>query len=176
MILYRPTVYLNTKDNSSRFVLGTNGVNTLCVIGVNPSTADESEPDFTLKKVMSFVHQNGYDSFIMLNVYPERAKNPTNLSSKWDPNLVYQNIQHIKSIVENLKNPHLLAAWGETICERDYLMCCLTEIEKSLQGLKIKWMKLGDYTATKHPRHPSRAPYNTPLTPFDLKAYLEIHQ
>nr|WP_288934780.1 DUF1643 domain-containing protein [uncultured Allomuricauda sp.] len=175
-ILYKPTIYINTADNSSRFALGIEGKKTLCILGVNPSIADEREPDYTLKKVMGFVQQNGYDSFVMLNVYPERATNPSDLSPDINLRLASENTHHIKSLIRNLENPHLLPAWGETICERDYLMDCLHEIERALQKIQIKWMKLGEYTLTKHPRHPSRAPYKTPFTSFDLKVYLEIHK
>ena len=64
---YDIKIYSNGPDNKSRFTLGTTGKNPLCVIGLNPSTADETTPDLTIKKVMIFAEQSGFDSFIMFN-------------------------------------------------------------------------------------------------------------
>jgi len=176
MIIYNPAVYINTTDNSSRFVLGTKGIHPLCVIGVNPSKADEKKPDLTLRKVIGFADRYGFDSFFMFNLYPERATDPKRLSKECELGLLSQNIAHIRNILIDLKEIILLAAWGGTIDERDYLMDCLLEIHSSLLEFDMKWVKLGDMTVSNHPRHPSRAPYKLELTAFDISGYLEMHR
>ena len=169
---YSPIIYENTDDNSSRFVLGNIGENPLCVVGLNPSTADDKEPDHTMKKVMGFATCNGYDSFIMFNLYPLRSTNPQKLSKERVLALSSQNIKHIRKILESLKAVNLLAAWGETITVKSYLLDCLHEINDSLSGLNINWLKIGDLTTSNHPRHPSRAGYDNKLTKFNITAYL----
>ena len=170
---YSSTIYEKTKDNSSRFVLGNKGENPLCVVGLNPSTADEKEPDYTMKKVMGFAMRNGYDSFIMFNLYPLRSTNPQKLSKEHVSALSLQNTKQISKTLKSLKVVNLLAAWGGTITVRSYMLDCLLEIYDSLNGLNINWLKIGDLTTSNHPRHPSRAPYENKLTKFNITAYID---
>ena len=69
--LYVPDFY-----TEYRYVLGTKGEKPLICIGVNPSTAEPDHLDNTLKSVERIALGNGYDSFIMFNVYPQRATRP----------------------------------------------------------------------------------------------------
>ena len=62
--LYAPNFY-----SEYRSILGTRGRNPLICIGINPSTAKPDDLDNTLKSVERIAHGNGYDSFIMFNVF-----------------------------------------------------------------------------------------------------------
>ena len=62
-----------------RYILGTRGKNPLICIGVNPSTAAPDHLDPTLQSVQRIALNNGYDSFVMLNVYAQRATSPENM-------------------------------------------------------------------------------------------------
>lgn len=55
-----------------RYLLGTRGENPLICIGINPSTAVPGDLDNTLKSVERIAAGNGYDSFLMFNVYAQR--------------------------------------------------------------------------------------------------------
>ena len=69
--LYVPHTY-----EEYRYILGTKGKKPLITIGVNPSTAAPDDLDNTLKSVERIAHHNGFDSFIMFNVYAQRATSP----------------------------------------------------------------------------------------------------
>lgn len=69
--LYVPNVY-----SEYRYILGTKGCNPLICIGINPSTAEPDNLDNTLKSVERIAHGNGFDSFLMFNVYAQRATDP----------------------------------------------------------------------------------------------------
>ena len=69
--LYAPNFY-----SEYRYILGTKGKNPLICIGINPSTAEPDHLDNTLKSVERIALGNGFDSFIMFNVYAQRATNP----------------------------------------------------------------------------------------------------
>ena len=62
--LYAPNFY-----SEYRYILGTKGKNPLICIGITPSTAEPDNLDNTLKSVERIAHGNGFDSFIMFNVY-----------------------------------------------------------------------------------------------------------
>ena len=94
-------IYFNTLDNKARFVLGKKGKKTFLCIGTNPSTATPSKLDNTLKTVKRFSKDLEYDSWIMLNIYPQRATNPNNLDQKINNNYHKENLKYIAKILKN---------------------------------------------------------------------------
>ena len=64
-----------------RYILGTRGKNPLICYGINPSTAAPDDLDNTLKSAERIALFNGFDSFIMLNVYAQRATNPDDMET-----------------------------------------------------------------------------------------------
>ena len=67
-----------------RYVLGRVGRRPLVCIGINPSTAQPGALDPTLKSVERLANANGFDSWIMFNVYPQRATNPNDMDKTPD--------------------------------------------------------------------------------------------
>lgn len=65
--LYVPKVY-----SEYRYILGTRGKKPLICMGINPSTAIPDRLDNTLKSVERIALANGFDSFLMFNVYAQR--------------------------------------------------------------------------------------------------------
>ena len=85
--LYVPPYY-----TEYRYILGTRGANPLICIGINPSTAQPGDLDNTLKSVERIALGNGYDSFTMFNVYPQRATDPNAMDTTFNRALHEQNI------------------------------------------------------------------------------------
>lgn len=108
-------IYVNNDDNSSRYILGTEGKKSLICFGINPSTAEPENLDNTLKSVERLTKNNGFDSWIMLNVYPQRATNPKNLHKDMNEELHKQNLKEIENVLKN--SPVIWAAWGTLIKE-----------------------------------------------------------
>ena len=75
---YDPARWIYVPDfyTEYRYILGTRGENPLICIGINPSTAAPDALDNTLKSVSRIAQANRYDSFIMFNVYAQRATDP----------------------------------------------------------------------------------------------------
>jgi len=55
---------------------------TVCFIGLNPSTADETTDDPTLRRCIGFASKWGYGSLFMVNLYALRATDPSLLWQK----------------------------------------------------------------------------------------------
>ena len=174
-MIYDIKLYDIRPDNLSRFTLGTIGAKPLCVIGLNPSTADDKIPDLTIKKVMTFAEQAGFDSFVMFNLYAQRTPYPEKVHDKIDNSLHKENIDKIVSTLLQHKNPTVLAGWGQTIKVKPFFIACLNDIYNSTKNQNISWLKIGELTTSKHPRHPSRAAYKLGLNTFDIKNYLETN-
>jgi hypothetical protein len=54
-------------------------------IGLNPSTADESQLDPTLTRIAGYTLREGYDGFIMTNLFAYRATLPSDMKAAPDP-------------------------------------------------------------------------------------------
>ena len=78
--LYAPNFY-----SEYRYILGTRGKNPLICIGINPSTAKPDALDNTLKSVERIALGNEFDSFIMFNVYAQRATSPDDMEKQCNP-------------------------------------------------------------------------------------------
>ena len=91
-------LYENNEDNSARFVLGQvfNPIGkTLLCFGINPSTACPENLDNTIRKIISIGNYNGYENWIMLNVYPQRATNPEDMHLERDEALSKENLLNL---------------------------------------------------------------------------------
>lgn len=150
-------IYKNNADNSARFVLGQiwnpSGKTLLC-FGINPSTASPEKPDNTIRKIISISKYNGYDNWLMLNIYPQRATNPDDIHQERDEALVRENLLHIERIAEEYPNCDVLLAYGNLISKRPYLKMCLDEILDLLSAKKEKSIKVIKLTKANHPVHP----------------------
>ena len=165
-------LYETNDDNTARFVLGVKGVTPLICFGVNPSTAEPKSPDDTLCRVEKLAYKKAHDSWIMFNIYPQRATAPKNLHDTVNYTLHKQNIEHIENVLKqgNLK---LWAAWGDVIFKRTYLKGCLRNINDIAIRYGCQWVSLGG----KKPFHPLCRTegfdlYNTPLLPFNINPYI----
>ena len=150
-------LYERNEDNSARFVLGQifnpNGKTLLC-FGVNPSTACPECIDNTIKKIINISKHNGYENWIMLNVYPQRATNPDDMHIERNELLVQTNLLHIRQISQKYSNCDVLLAYGNLITKRKYLKPCLAEILSLLNGEWGRSIKVIKLTKDGNPVHP----------------------
>ena len=103
--LYAPNFYCDY-----RYILGTRGKNPLICIGINPSTAQPGDLDNTLKSVERIALGNGYDSFIMFNVYAQRATDPDTMERQCNQALHRENLEAFRYVLSISENPGVWAA------------------------------------------------------------------
>lgn len=158
-----------------RFTLELPGKRMLLVIGLNPSTANETSPDPTIRKVMgfAFAKESGYDGLVMLNLSARRETNKWNLPEKLDEESHRRNLDEIRKIAERYPTADVLVAFGNDIRIRPYLKLYFREIYDVLETTaERRWLRIGDPTQAGHPRHPLYAAYWRGLTEFDVTDYL----
>lgn len=106
-----------------------NASNPLIVIGLNPSTADNIKPAPTMRRIITFMENNGFDGFIMINLYPLRTPSPTELKIMGiDKEKHNKNLYKIKSYIKDFKNPSFLLAFGSKIHYIPELKRCFKDI------------------------------------------------
>ncbi|MBR4132600.1 MAG: DUF1643 domain-containing protein [Oscillospiraceae bacterium] len=165
--LYVPDRYLDY-----RYILGTKGNKPLICIGINPSTAEPGNLDPTLKSVERIALGNGFDSFIMFNVYAQRATRPKDMEKCCNECLHRENMRAFDYILRLSDAPVVWAAWGTIITQRDYLARCLADMIAIGETYGAHWVSAG--TRSKkggHPHHPLYLRKDAPLEPFDVRAY-----
>ncbi|GAB2826895.1 hypothetical protein GCM10027022_17360 [Alpinimonas psychrophila] len=163
-------LYERTEDNSARFALGAVGERPLVCIGLNPSTATPTRLDATLTRVQAVAAFHGYDSFLMLNVYPLRSTDPAGLPVELDSELVEANARQIRKVLNDC-DPDVWAAWGALITKRLSLVPTLIELLELPELTNARWFSHGPISKDGHPHHPLYVKDADPLMPFDIEPY-----
>jgi len=166
--LYAPNFY-----SEYRYILGTRGKNPLICIGINPSTARPDALDNTLKSVERIALGNGFDSFIMFNVYAQRATNPDTMERECNAALHQENLEAFRYVLSLSETPAVWAAWGAIIEKRKYLPECVRDMLEAGEEYGAKWYCAGAITKKGHPHHPLYLRKDEKIRPFDVKGYLE---
>ena len=166
--LYVPPFY-----SEYRYILGTRGKNPLICIGINPSTAEPDNLDNTLKSVERIALGNGFDSFIMFNVYAQRATNPDAMERTCNVLLHKENLEAFRYVLSISEKPAIWAAWGAIIEKRKYLSACVRDMLEVGEAYGASWYCAGAITKKGHPHHPLYLRKDEKIKPFDVSTYLD---
>ena len=166
--LYAPNFY-----SEYRYILGTRGERPLICIGINPSTARPDALDNTLKSVERIALGNGYDSFLMFNVYAQRATSPDDMERRCNEALHRENLEAFRYVLSLSREPGVWAAWGAIIEKRNYLPRCLRDMLAAGEEYGARWFCAGPISKKGHPHHPLYLRKDELLRPFDVAGYLE---
>lgn len=166
--LYAPNFY-----SEYRYILGTRGKRPLICIGINPSTAQPGDLDNTLKSVERIALGNGYDSFIMFNVYAQRATDPDTMEKTCNLQLHRENLKAFRYVLSLGEKPAVWAAWGTIIEKRAYLPQCLRDMVQAGEECGADWYCAGACSKKGHPHHPLYLRKDEKLRPFAVTEYLD---
>lgn len=167
--LYVPNVY-----SEYRYILGTRGVKPLICIGINPSTAAPDALDPTLQSAQRVALSNGYDSFLMFNVYAQRATQPDDMELTPNRALHQENRRAFAYLLSLSERPAVWAAWGNLIEKRTYLFDCMRDFASLGSERNARWFSAGPLLKSGNPHHPLYLRKDTPLFPFAIDEYLRL--
>ena len=159
-----------------RYLLGTRGADPLICIGINPSTAAPGDLDNTLKSVERIAAGNGFDSFLMFNVYAQRATRPDDMDRALNAQLHQANMEAFRYILSHVgagHRPAVWAAWGTIIEKRPYLPDCVRDMVRLGEACGAHWFTVGKRSAKGHPHHPLYLRRDEKTAAFDIDAYLK---
>ncbi len=161
--LYVPDTY-----RDYRYLLGVRGNRPLICLGVNPSTAEPGDLDNTLKSVSRIAAANGFDSWMMLNVYAQRATRPDDMDKTIDPRLHAENLAAFRWMLAHAGMPPTVwAAWGAVIEKRDYLRACVADLVAAGRDFGARWVRAGNLSKAGHPHHPLYLRKDEQFIPFN---------
>lgn len=131
----------------------------VCVfIGLNPSTADESIDDPTIRRCIGFAKAWGYGRLVMVNLFAIRATDPNDMKTSSDPIGCENNAFLLKECESaNL----IVAAWGN----HGTHMNRYKDVSHLLSHLSMKCFKI---TKSHQPAHPLYQPGSAALVDYRL--------
>lgn len=131
-------------------------------IMLNPSTADGTDDDATVRRCVGFARSWGCGSLVVVNLFAYRATNPVDMKRVPDP-VGPENDDFISGWVASRPGSGwdrmAVAAWGDhgIFRQRDLA------VRRMLRDLGVPLFHLG-LTAAGNPKHPVRLAGATPLT------------
>lgn len=139
-------------DRVYRYALGRTWDDTLgqvVFIGLNPSTADETLNDPTIRRCIGFAKAWGYGSLVMLNLFALRATDPKGLRIALDPIGYPRNDQEISRYAR--QSALVVAAWGadEFAIQRGQVV--VEQIRYQGDGYKLHHLGRTKHGQPKHP-------------------------
>ncbi len=133
---------------------------------LNPSTADASIDDPTIRRCKGFAKDWGYGALTVINLYAFRATDPKELWKASDP-VGHNNDKWIEYICANYPGEiTFVCAWGAN-AKPDRVKQFVDLVAKHP---KVKLMCLGT-TKAGAPKHPLYIKADQPLEPWDASAY-----
>ncbi|MCA8228332.1 DUF1643 domain-containing protein [Burkholderia vietnamiensis] len=129
---------------------------------LNPSIANEDDPDATITRCMRRAHMRGYGGIIVVNLYAWVSTDPSVLATVADP-IGPENDFHILEAAKRAANDAVICGWGTKLprgSQRDI------EVTRLLRSAGIAPMCLV-VTKDGFPKHPLYVGYDVEPIPFD---------
>lgn len=133
------------ENDDKRFIIGKTGKRNLLCIGVNPNTANSDSLDQTSQNVERIAQNNGFDGWILINLYPKRTKKVSLLDIYADDELLWENINTIRTFLTTTKLDlkTVWLAWGNDIEQRDYLKESVVYFYRMLKQFNFDFVSAG---------------------------------
>jgi hypothetical protein len=138
---------------------------------LNPSTADQSADDPTIRRCLGFADRHGCGELVVVNLSPVRATDPAELIDRYEPAKVLdRNTVAIRSAIRLAADSGglVVAAWGAQVhgpLER--LDAQVAVFKQLLRALRVSAVCLG-VTQSGAPRHPLYVRGDAPLIPWPV--------
>jgi hypothetical protein len=139
------------------------------VIMVNPSTADATENDATIRKLIGFRDRWGWGHLLVGNLFAYRSTDVAQLGKACDP-IGPENDYHLWQIINEAQQ--VVAAWGPTRKQPKALRKRWETVANIVQTLRKPLLSIGEPAKCGHPKHPLMLPYALELQRWDGPARL----
>lgn len=141
------------------------GSGALGFLMLNPSTADASQDDPTIRKCIGFATRNGYAGIYVCNLFAYRATEPRELVAAFkrgEDVIGPDNDKHIAGMPGRCAA--IVLAWGGNADAHGFIGARALDVALRLADVDARVFILGR-TAKGSPRHPLMLAYSSPLIP-----------
>lgn len=126
---------------------------------LNPSTADATKDDPTIRRCISFAKREGASGLVVVNLYAFRATNPSRLAEALDP-VGPENWQYLEK-AGNVAD--VVCAWGSQGLCPPHVVRVINFLKEREVGLLCLGTTMGG-----SPRHPLYVKSDQPLIPWSV--------
>jgi len=138
------------------------GGEVLLFVMLNPSTADASEDDATIRRCVKFAQAHGYSALEVVNLFAFRATDPKDLRRAGYP-VGPENDAHIMATVREAAAVCL--AWGSNVAGLERPQLVLPALREA--GARLLCLRI---TRGGYPQHPLMLPSSCRLMEFSAEA------
>jgi len=135
----------------------------VAVIMVNPSTADATQNDATIRKLLGFGERNGWGHIIVGNLFAYRATDVHELATAADP-VGPDNDEHLRAIMSEADM--IVVAWGASGKLPKLLRGRWRTVVRMADEMGRQLHSIGEPAKDGHPCHPLMLPYSRQLQPW----------
>jgi len=144
-------------------------LNVVAFVGLNPSTADETEDDPTIRKCIGFARKWGYGGIAMVNLFSLRSTNPRGLLSSARPYGPPGSVHDPIQILRNHFGPTLtVCAWGNSAPVRGMIRLRAEQITRNNLTWPLHCLRTNNDGS---PSHPLYLPGNLQPVPWEWMNY-----
>jgi hypothetical protein len=136
------------------------GVRAATFIMLNPSTADATTDDHTIRKCIGFARRWGCGKLTVLNLFAFRATKPADMKKATDP-VGPENRAWFDRVLATPDDGLVVCAWGVHGAHRDQDRLVLGWLDRF--GVRPHALAI---TKDGHPQHPLMLGYEAKLVPF----------
>jgi len=130
--------------------------------GANPSTADDTKDDHTIRKELGFTGRWGCGGFIKINLFGFRARHPTDVPRGYDA-FGPKNHEHIEAAFAEPRVKIVVAAWGDCLAWHPLAAEAIGRFRQMAAGHDVLCF---GRTKRGQPRHPLTLPYSLKLETY----------
>lgn len=134
---------------------------TLVFVMLNPSTADATQNDATIRKCVGFARRNGFGSISVVNLFALRSRNPAALRSHPEPIGPDNDAWILRETRDPMRS--VVVAWG---CNARHFPGRVVAVRDML-GRATRALRI---TKDGHPEHPVMLPYDLMPVPWPPSA------
>lgn len=137
---------------------------TMMMIMVNPSTADDTVDDQTIRKCVGFAERAGFGRLIVGNKFAHRSAEVADLRHVKDP-IGPENDHHLREMMSSADT--VVVGWGALSKIPEALRSRWKDIVRMADDAGHELQTIG-INADKHPTHPQITGYEVPITKWDV--------
>jgi hypothetical protein len=131
---------------------------------VNPSTADATQDDATIRKLLGFRNRHGWGNLIVGNLFAYRATDVRELATCADP-VGPDNGYRLAEIFLDVER--VIFAWGPVGKLPKRLREHWRDVDELARKMHLRPMSIGVPAKDGQPRHPLMLPYSDLLQPWE---------
>ncbi|WP_257556495.1 DUF1643 domain-containing protein [Sphingobium sp. CFD-2] len=130
------------------------------IIMVNPSTADATSDDATIRKLRGFGERNQWGHLVIGNLFAYRATDVRGLGDVADP-VGPENDDHLIRILAECDQ--VICAWGPISKQPKMRRNRFWDVLGLIHGSGLDPLCIGEPAKCGHPKHPLMLPYSSPI-------------